>query len=365
MANAHLHYRSSRADLERARFGWLARIILLAQAFVLLFPLLISPAAAACSTSGTTITCASGSNTNNVSNSVNDVTANVQSGAVLSVPPLLGGSSLTLNGNGITLNNQGSIDPTINGGLSLAASGAVIGNSAANTININNETGGVINGLVNTSSLYGFGGQALVVQNGSGAVTTIQNAGSIGMSIFGAGANTTADAPAIVAYGGGQVKFTNTGTITGRIGFEAPGAAGVGNTFLNAGTINGSVYLGNSAAGNTFTAVSGSSVNNAGVATAGTMTIGAATVNFAAAGIVDAGTGANNTLVLQNSATGPGSGTGGTVTTINASNYLDFQKLVVNSGTWNLQGNVVSGSAALNDGLVVHHNDFDSLAEAG
>jgi fibronectin-binding autotransporter adhesin len=154
MANAHLHYRSFRADLDRARFGWLARIILLAQASVLLFPLLTSPAAAACSTSGTTITCASGSSTNNVSSNVNDVTVNVQSGAVLSVPPLLGGSSLTLNGNGITLNNQGSIDPTINGGLGggPAADGAVIGNSAANTININNETGGVINGLVNTAS---------------------------------------------------------------------------------------------------------------------------------------------------------------------------------------------------------------------
>jgi fibronectin-binding autotransporter adhesin len=177
-----------------------------------------------------------------------------------------------------------------------------------------------------------------VVQNGSGGVATIQNAGSIGMSIFGGGANTTADAPAVVAYGGGQVNFTNTGTITGRIGFEAPGAAGVGNTFLNAGTINGSVYLGNSAAGNTFTVVSGSSVNSAGVATAGTMNTGAATINFAAAGIVDAGTGTNNTLVLQNSATGAGSGTGGAVTTISASNYLDFQKLVaalgICRGTW-------------------------------
>jgi autotransporter-associated beta strand protein len=352
MASAHLHCRSSCARPDRARFGWLASGILLVQASVLLLPLFASPAAAACSTSGTMVTCASGSNTNNVSSSVDDVTVNVQSSAILSVPPLLGGSSLTLNGNGITLNNQGSIDPTINGGFSLPADGAVIGNSAANTININNETGGVINGLINIASLNGFAGQALVVQNGSGGVATIQNAGSIGMSIFGVGSNTTADAPAVVAYGGGQVKFTNTGTITGRIGFEAPGTAGVGNTFLNAGTINGSVYLGNSAAGNTFTAVSGSSVNNAGVATASTMNTGAATVNFAAAGIVDAGTGTNNTLVLQNSATGPGSGTGGAVTTISASNYLDFQKLVVNSGTWNLQGNVVSGSATLNDGLV-------------
>lgn len=311
----------------------------------------VSPAAfAQCTTSSTTITCATGSNTNSYANSINNVTVDVNTGAVLSVPPIVGGAALTLNGTGITLNNQGTIDPTVNGGLSLAASGAVLGNSSASNITINNQSGGTINGLVNIASILGFGGQALVVQNAGSS--TLYNSGSIGMSIFGVGTFTTADAPAIVSYGGGQMNISNSGSITGRIGFLGSTVAGFGNNILNAGTINGSVYLGNSVSGNSFTAVSGSSVNTAGVSTAGTMTIGASTINFAAAGVVDGGTGSGNQLVLQNSSTGTGSGLGGPVTTISASKYLDFQNLTVNSGTWNLQGNLVSGSATINDGLV-------------
>ncbi|HUA81159.1 MAG TPA: transporter, partial [Dyella sp.] len=305
---------------------------------------------AQCTTSGTTITCATGSNTNSFASSINNVTFDVQTGAVLSVPPIVGGAALTLNGNGITLDNQGRIDPTINGGLSLAATGAMLGNASANNISVTNESGGVINGLVNIASLMGFGGQALVLDNAGSSV--LYNNGSIGMSIFGVGTFTTADAPAILAYGGGQMNLNNAGTITGRVGFLGSTIAGFGNNFVNSGTINGSVYLGNSVSGNTFLAVSGSSVNNAGVATAGTMTVGSSTINFAAAGKVDAGTGSGNALILQNSATGTGSGTGGPVTTISAANYLDFQNLTVNSGTWNLQGNLVSGSATLNGGLV-------------
>jgi hypothetical protein len=48
-----------------------------------------------------------------------------------------------------------------------------------------------------------------------------------------------------------------------------PGCFGGGNTFLNAGTVSGSVHLGDSTGGNTFTAVSGSSVNTAGIGVAG------------------------------------------------------------------------------------------------
>jgi len=311
-------------------------------------------ALANCALTDSTYTCASGSNTNSFAQSTNNVIFNVESGAVLSVPPIVGGAALTLNGNGITLNNAGSIDPVVNGGLSLPASGAVLGNSTGNAITVNNEAGGRLNGLVNISSLMGYGGQALAVQNGGGAsgITAIGNDGSIGMSIFGLGTFTTADAPAVVSYGGAQTQFTNTGSITGRIAFTAPSTSGQHNTFLNAGTINGSVYLGDTPGGNTFTAVSGAQVNTAGVATAGTMTIGPATVKFAAAGFVDAGTGSGNQLVLQNSASGTGSGTTGPVTTISSADYLDFQNLVVNSGTWTLQGNLVSGNATINDGLV-------------
>jgi fibronectin-binding autotransporter adhesin len=258
--------------LDRVRRNSLAKGIFLALAPILVTPFLTGTAYAACTTASPVITCATGSNTNNVSSNINNVTVNVQTGAVVSVPPLLGGTAMTLSGNGITLNNQGSIDPSINGGLSLAASGAVLGNSSGNLINVNNQAGGSINGLFNIASLFGFGGQALVTQNGTGGVSTINNSGTIGMSIFG-GLGSTADAAAVISYGGGQTNFTNnTGaTITGRIGFGATTAAG-GNTFLNAGTINGSVYLGDTVNGNTFTAVSGSSVNNA-VGTAGAGTV--------------------------------------------------------------------------------------------
>lgn len=44
---------------------------------------------AACTTSGTAITCATGSNTNSFSSGINGLTLNVQSGAVLSVPPIV------------------------------------------------------------------------------------------------------------------------------------------------------------------------------------------------------------------------------------------------------------------------------------
>ncbi|WP_233834130.1 autotransporter-associated beta strand repeat-containing protein [Paraburkholderia sp. ZP32-5] len=305
-------------------------------------------------TDATTITCAAGTNTNSQASATNDVIYNVDPTAVISVPPIVGGAALNLSGNGITLNNQGSIDPVTNGGKSIVASGAVLGTSAPNAINVNNETGGVLNGLVNIASLMGFGGQALIIQNGAGAtgIAMIDNAGSIGMSIFGVGTFTAADAPAILSFGGGETSLTNTGTITGRIGFAAPSTSGQHNTLTNAGTINGSVYLGDTTGGNTFTAVSGSQVVDAGVATAGTMTVGASSVKFAAAGIVDAGSGSGNTLILQNSASGTGSGTTGPVTTISSSQYLDFQNLVVNSGTWTLQGDLVSGGATINDGLV-------------
>lgn len=311
---------------------------------------------AACNTVGTTVTCATGSNTNSLANSLNGVTLDIQTGAQLSVLPIVGGSAVALNGDGITVNNQGTVDPTINGGLSLAASGMVLGNATVggNAINVNNQAGGSINGVVNVLSLLGFGGQALVLQNASGGTNTVVNNGTVGMSIFGAGAFTTADAPAIVSYGGAQTHFTNTGTITGRVGFGGSASATNGNTFLNAGTLNGSVNLGNSTAGNIFTAVSGSSVNNAGIAIAGVL--GSVNVNLAAAGVVDGGSASNNSLVLQNSASGPGAGTGGAVTSLDWSRHVNFQNLTVNSGTWNLLGGWGGASATINDGLVNFNN---------
>jgi len=234
------------------RFGRrpLVQSILLALAPVIALPFTTGVAFAACTTAGTTVTCATGSSTNNLSNSTANVTVNVQTGAVVSSPPIVGGNSLTLTGNGITLNNQGTIDPTTNSaGLSLVMAGSVLGNASANTIAVNNLAGGSMRGMFNIATLFGFGGQALTVQNGAGGTTTIANAGTIGMSLLGGG--NTADAGAVVTYGGANANLTNTGTITGRIGLGA--ASSGSNTFLNAGTVNGSIYLGDSAAGSTFT----------------------------------------------------------------------------------------------------------------
>ncbi|WP_251266084.1 hypothetical protein, partial [Enterobacter hormaechei] len=51
------------------------------------------------------------------------------------------------------------------------------------------------------------------------------------------------------------------------------------------------------------------------------------------------------------------SGTGGAVTTLGWNQYLNFQKLTVNSGTWNLQGAWAgAGTTTLNDGLVNFNN---------
>ena len=95
------------------------------------------------------IACDGATDQNNLSSTANGVTLNIATGAVLSVPPVLGGTAVTLSGNGITVNNQGTIDPTINGGLSLAAAGMVLGNNTAggNTINVNNQNlGGAVRG---------------------------------------------------------------------------------------------------------------------------------------------------------------------------------------------------------------------------
>ncbi|KAG1459968.1 hypothetical protein G6F57_014410 [Rhizopus arrhizus] len=82
-------------------------------------------------------------------------------------------------------------------------------------------------------------------------------------------------------------------------------------------------------------------------------------MEFAAAGVVDGGAGGGNTLALQN-AIGGGTGTAGLGTVANA-NYVNFSNLIVNSGTWNLAGPVLTGAATttqLNGGvLTVDHSD--------
>ena len=314
-------------------------------------------------TNGATVTCSGAANplAPSYASGADNLTINVQLGGSVGVLLGLGGTAMSLTGNGTTLNNSGTIDPSLLGLLSLLSSGAVIGNPnlgasiPGSTVSVTNQSTGTLRG---TTGLLGLNlpdltGMALAVRNGAGGTSTIGNAGTVGSSALLGVSLLAADAPVVAAYGKAQISFTNTGFITGRTAFEASAA---GNSFVNASTISGSVSLGTNST-NTFVAVSGSSVNKGG--SLGGNPLGVLGINmvFAPTGQVDGGAGGNNTLVLQNAVAGPGSGTGGPLTAAPASTYVNFQHLIVNSGTWNLQGALVSGDALLNGGLVNFDND--------
>ncbi|SFS06523.1 autotransporter-associated beta strand repeat-containing protein [Dyella sp. OK004] len=314
---------------------------------------------------GATVTCTGAANllAPSYAASADNLTVNVQPGASAGVLLGLGGTAMSLTGNGTTLNNSGTIDPSLLGLLSLLSSGTVIGNPnlgsaiPGSTVVVDNQ--GTMKG---TTGLLGLNlsdltGMALSVRNGGGGTTTISNAGTIGSSALLGVSLFPADAPVIAAYGGAQVNFTNTGTVVGRTALESSAA---GNRFINAGTISGSVSMGTNST-NTFTAVSGSNVNSGGSLGLNLLGVLGINLTFAPTGQIDGGAGGNNTLVLQNVVVGPGSGTGGPVTGASAGTYINFQHLTVNSGTWNLQGALVSGDATLNGGLA----NFDSDANFG
>lgn len=323
-------------------------------------------AQAACSpvnpTNGATVTCSGAANplAPSYASSADNLTVNVVSGGSTGVLLGLGGTAMSLTGNGTTLNNAGTIDPSLLGLLSLLSSGTVIGNPdlgaaiPGSTVTIDN-----LGTMKGTTGLLGLNladltGMALAVRNGAGGTSTLQNSGSIGSSALLGVSLLGSDAPVIAAYGGAQVSFTNTNTgiINGRTAFEASAA---GNSFTNAGTISGSVSMGTNST-NTFTAVSGSSVNSGGSLGLNLLGVLGINLSFAPTGEVDGGAGGNNTLVLQNVVAGPGSGIGGTETSASSATYINFQHLTVNSGTWDLQGALVSGNATLNGGLVSFNN---------
>ena len=277
----------------------------------------IDSAMAACSpinpTNGATVTCSGVANplAPSYASSADNLTVNVNAGASTGVLLGLGGTAMSLTGNGTTLNNAGTIDPSLLGLLSLLSSGTVIGNPnlgasiPGSTVTVNNQSGGAMRG---TTGLLGLNladltGMALSVRNGSGGTTTITNAGSIGSSALLGVTLLGSDAPVVAAYGGAQVNFTNTGSITGRTAFESS----AGNTFVNAGTISGSVSMGVNST-NTFTAVNGSSVNAGGSLGLNLLGVLGINLNFAPTGQIDGGAGGNNTLTLQNVVAGPGSG---------------------------------------------------------
>ncbi len=274
----------------------------------------------------------------------NNLDITVQPGTLMSATNA--SYSLLLEGSGLRLVNFGIIDAGAFGAQQ--ASGIAVGFPGSPTwgpVNIRNE--GWIRGTFDGS--YGFEGMALQVTN-QGTTTIVNN------SLMETGGSAP-DALVAAVYGGGRVDFTNNGTITGRVAFESS----TGNRFVNNGTVNGSVSLGNgNGFGNdTFTAVSGSrlqaSTPTAPAYSLFTPTMPTTELKFAATGTVDAGDGFD-ALVLQNSATSPGSGTGGPVSGVSASQYLNFEQLIVNSGTWVLNGAVVSSITSLNGGLAIFDN---------
>ncbi|WP_236349199.1 beta strand repeat-containing protein, partial [Pseudomonas lactis] len=314
---------------------------------------------AACSpaspTAGATVTC-TGVPTlllipNTFNSAVNTLTVNVTAGTKLNT--LVGGVALSLTGNNTTLNNAGTIDPAVLGLVSALSGGVVIGNSTANALNITNAATGVING---TGALLGLnlaslGGMALNATNGVGGTTTIVNDGTIGSSFLLGLSLLSSDTPVVAVQGGGQVNMTNNGTLTGRVAFES---STTGNTFRNTGTISGGVSMG-TASTNTFTAVTGSQVTNGGGLGLSLGGLIGVNLTFAPTGQVDGGAGGSNSLILENT-TGVGGGSTGTGSASSA-NYVNFNNLAINSGTWTLQGPLVSGSTTLNGGVAQFNNN--------
>ena len=325
----------------------------------LLFCAVSPQAQATCSTVGSTVTCTGVPSLplflNNFSSATSGLTVNVNSGAQMNAT--LGGHVMDLTGVNITLNNSGTIDPAILDLVSVLSGGAFIGTGATSVVNVLNNASGIIRGtgMLLGLNLTSIDGLAIGVNNAAAGTTNITNNGTISSTGLSVGGITLADTPVIGIYGGSQVSMTNssTGIINGRVAFET--SAG-GNTFTNAGAITGGVSMG-AGSTNTFTAITGSSVQvgdgvQVSVGLGGLIGIN---LTFAPTGTVDGGAGGTNNLILQNPV-----GVGGGITgdgTASSATYVNFNNLTLNSGTWLLQGPLISGAATLNGGIAKFNNN--------
>ncbi|HEY9269714.1 autotransporter-associated beta strand repeat-containing protein, partial [Achromobacter sp.] len=321
------------------------------------------PTAGAWCTGAPTVTCNSPVSPvmPNYSNTSDNLIVNVAAGSGAGVLLGTGGIAMELSGANLQVNNSGIISPTALGpGPTIVSSGLVMGNTAASSVaastqTLTNNASGIIGGTGGAYSptLPNFVGMALTVRNGPGGVSALTNYGRITTEGISGSARLAADIPSVVAYGGGQVVFSNTGTINGRVAFEASGTAGQGHVFTNSGVINGSVSLG-AGGGNTFIAEAGSSVN-AGPGPNGEniAVTGVPGLNFIAPGLVDGGTAGINQLVLANTANLSGT------TNISADTYRYFNHLTVTGGTWNMSGGPfvpIGGTVTLTGGLALVDN---------
>jgi autotransporter-associated beta strand protein len=284
-------------------------------------------------------------------------TVNLSPGSSLGVLLGLGGNALSLTGGGSTVNNAGTIDPSLLGLLSVLSGGVAIDNPANATrgVTLNNLATGTIKG---TSGLLGanlLSGMAVNINNtATGTTTVVQNDGVISSTPLLNLSLLTGEAPVMVLHGGAQAVVNNsvTGVINGRVAMQG---SNPGNRMTNAGVINGSVSMGTSAGGNTFTALTGSSVNGSGgaeVSLLGLVNINAA---FAQIGVVDGGGGSSDTLVLQSGTSGVTSGTA------SSSTYINFENLRINSGNWTLQGQLANGGTTSIGGGTIVLNSADNF----
>ena len=313
----------------------------------------ISPAAwAACTTVGTTVTC-SGEPTlptmlNGFASASDGQMVSITADAKMNAAD--GGRVIDLTGTNISLTNSGLIDPSLLDPRSELTGGVFIGSGTSSVVTVLNNSGASMFGTgtmlgVNLASIDGL---ALAVNNADGGTTSITNDGTISSKPLSGLTMKDADTPVVGVWGGSKVNMTNNNSIIGRVAFES--SAG-GNTFINAGTISGSVSLG-AGSTNTFIAMTGSSVNS-GDGMAGELGgLPGVNLSFAATGKIDGGAGGTNQLVLQNP---DGIGTTGTGTA-SSGTYVNFNNLIISSGTWTLQGPLVSGSTTLNGG-VAQFND--------
>ena len=116
---------------------------------------------------------------NNFSSPSSNLTVNVNSGAQMNAT--LGGHVLDLTGANVTLNNSGTLDPSLLGLVSVLSGGAFIGNGVVSAVSVLNNTSGIMRGTggllgLNLTSLDGV---ALGVNNAGGGTTSITNNGTI------------------------------------------------------------------------------------------------------------------------------------------------------------------------------------------
>lgn len=314
-----------------------------------------TPAHALCTTIGSTVSCTGV--TIGLVSSTSNLTVNVQNGAQIYPGVVDAVNSVSLTGTGVTVNNGGRIDPSLLPGLVSLASGLNISNNAGSTVTVNNLASGQIMG---TSTLLGanllnLGGVGLVVQNGAGGTTTVNNTGLISGTPLLSAAILAEDIPVIALRGGARNVLTNNlgANITGRVAMQA---STLGNVFTNVGTVTGSINLGAGSGANTFNAVTGSVVSGGAGVGVDLGVLGGLGIAYVPAGIVNGGTLNNgNTLNLMN-AIGGGSGVTGSGA-LNGTQYVNFNNLVVSSGTWTLTNQLfktgtTSPSVNLNGGLL-------------